>query len=81
MGNLTAFIYIAIFIFGIASGVVITYFGFKLGFRANVEARLQEDEVPESKRLFKDKEEPAELELLNHNRKEKSCVFQIPGRR
>ena len=64
MTNLIQFIYIAIFVLGMALGVAITYFGFKLGFRANIEARLLEDEVPESKWLHRDLKEPAEFELL-----------------
>ena len=64
MNNLTPLIYISVFILGMVTGVMITYFGFKLGFRANIEARLLEDEVPESKRLFGDLKEPAEFELL-----------------
>jgi len=64
MNNLTPFIYIAIFVLGMVLGVAITYFGFKLGFRANVEARLLENEVPESKWLHRDLKEPAEFELL-----------------
>jgi len=69
MSNLAPFIYIAVFVLGLVAGVAITYFGFRLGFRANVEARLLEDEIPESKRLFTDYKEPAEFELLN-DRKE-----------
>jgi len=65
MNNLTPFIYIAIFVLGMVLGVAITYFGFKLGFRANIEARLLENEAPESKWLNKYIKEPAEFELLD----------------
>lgn len=64
MNNLLPFIAITIFIMGLVAGVVITYFGFKLGFRANFEARLLEDDLPDGKRLFPDTKEPAEFELL-----------------
>ena len=64
MNNLLPFIAIIIFVLGMVAGVAITYFGFKLGFRANAEARLLEDEVPESKWLHRDLKEPAEFELL-----------------
>ena len=64
MNNYLPFIAIAIFILGMALGVAITYCGFKLGFRANIEARLLEDEVPDNSRLFRDIKEPAEFELL-----------------
>ena len=65
MNNLLPFIaIITSFVTGLVAGVVIAYFSFKLGFKANFEARLLEDELPDSKRLFADKNEPAEFQLL-----------------
>lgn len=64
MNNLLPFIAIAIYVMGLVSGVVIMHFGFKLGFRANIESRLLEDEIPDSLRLFPDTKEPAEFQLL-----------------
>ena len=65
MNNLLPFIaIITSFVTGLVAGVMIAYFSFKLGFKANFEARLLEDELPDSKRLFTDKNEPAEFQLL-----------------
>lgn len=67
MSDPTPYIYIgcfAAFILGMVTGIIIVYLGFKLGFRANIEARLLEDEVPDNKRLFGEKHDPAEFELL-----------------
>jgi len=65
MNNLLPFIaIITSFVTGLVAGVAIAYFSFKLGFKANFEARLLEDELPDSKRLFADKNEPAEFQLL-----------------
>lgn len=64
MNNLLPFIAIAIYVMGLASGVVIFHFGFKLGFKASFETRLLEDDIPDSKRLFPDTKEPAEFQLL-----------------
>jgi len=64
MSNYLLLLAVALFVAGMLTGVAITYFGFKLGFKANFEARLLEDDVPDSKRLFRDRQEPAEFELL-----------------
>lgn len=69
MSEYLPLIAIAIFSSGMFLGVAITYFGFKLGFRANFEARLLEpDDMPDNKRLFGDTREPAEFELLKNGK-------------
>jgi len=59
------YIPIICFIAGTVAGFVLTYIGFKLGFRASFEIR-QSKEFPdeEGKGLFKKNKDPAEFELL-----------------
>ena len=56
------YIPIICFVAGAVAGAALTVIGFRLGFRASYEIRLNKDE-PESKGLFPSKE-PAEFELL-----------------
>ena len=62
---MTEYIPIICFVAGTLAGVVLTYIGFKLGFRASFEIRQSKDYPPdEDKGLFKKPKEPAEFELL-----------------
>jgi len=62
---MTEYIPIICFVGGMVMGAVLTYIGFKLGFRASFEIR-QSKEYPEQegKGLFKREKDPAEFELL-----------------
>lgn len=54
------------FVAGTAAGAVLTYIGFKLGFRASFEIRQSKDYAEEGKGLFKQKKDPAEFEILEN---------------
>lgn len=63
--KMTEYLRIICFVAGTVVGAVLTYIGFKLGFRASFEIR-QSKHYPdeEGKGLFKQKNDPAEFELL-----------------
>lgn len=59
------YIPIICFMAGTGAGAVLTYIGFKLGFRASFEIRHAKDfPEEEGKGLFKKTKDPAEFELL-----------------
>ena len=64
MSELKPFIYILIFVAGMVVNTIALYLGYRFGFKAYIEARVQEDDLPEEKRLFANKTEIAEFELL-----------------
>lgn len=60
------YIPIICFVAGTVAGAVLTYVGFKLGFRASFEIRQSKDfPDEEGKGLFKKTKEPAEFDLLD----------------
>lgn len=61
---MSEYIPIICFVAGTVAGAVLTYMGFKLGFRASFEIRQSKDFPDEDKGLFKNTKDPAEFELL-----------------
>jgi hypothetical protein len=62
---MTDYIPIICFVAGTVTGAVLTYIGFKLGFRASFEIRQSKDyPEDEGKGLFKKPQEPAEFDIL-----------------
>jgi len=61
---MTNYIPILCFIAGTVAGAVLTYIGFKLGFRASFEIRQSKDYPEEDKGLFKQKKDPPEFDLI-----------------
>lgn len=65
---MTEYIPIICYVAGTVSGALLTYIGFKLGFRASFEIRQSKDyPEEEGKGLFKKNKEPAEFELLKED--------------
>ena len=58
-------IVIAIFVTGLIAGVMLTAYGFKLGFKASYQIRetISGEEMPD--KLLKQRQDPAEFELLD----------------
>ena len=64
---MTNYIPIICFVAGTVTGAVLTYIGFKLGFRASFEIRQAKDYPDdEGKGLFKKNKDPAEFDLLEN---------------
>ena len=62
---MTHYIPIICFVAGIGTGALLTYIGFKLGFRASFEIRQSKDfPDEEGKGLFKKSKDPPEFEIL-----------------
>lgn len=63
------YIPIICFVAGVVAGAILTYIGFKLGFRASFEIRQSKDfPEEEGKGLFKKPKDPAEFELLQEDK-------------
>ena len=62
---LTEILTITSFVAGLIAGVILTAYGFKLGFKASYQIRetISGEEMPDS--LLKHREDPAEFDLLD----------------
>lgn len=70
MNELRPFIYIAIFISGMVVNAIAMRLAYRFGFKASIEARINEDEVPGNKRLFADKDDKEEFDWAEEDRKD-----------
>ena len=67
------YIPIICFVAGTACGALLTYIGFRLGFRASFEIRQSKDyPEEEGKGIFKKTKDPAEFELLKEEERKNS---------
>ena len=67
MAELSPYIPMLCFVFGLAVGIVVTIIGFRLGFKSSYEIR-ESKEYPEGRGLFPSKKDPAEFELLEDDK-------------
>ena len=61
---MSEYIPIICFVLGLIAGVVITVYGFRVGFKASYEIRGHSEDSGEDKGLFPQKKDPPEFELL-----------------